>query len=155
MKIECTDKKTFQLITEGQTKGKLIYKKLFSINAEIELPESELYEIKSSGFFDTDIIVSKNELKIALLKLNLKGQIVLSFTNGNEYIVTTKGVGVFRNRYVVENREKEELIQFDPHFNWSKLEYNYDVTFNKRESDLLLVMIGVFAANYHMAVIMS
>lgn len=45
MEANSTDKKTFQLTENGQALGELGYKNLFSLKAEIKLPNAEYYEI--------------------------------------------------------------------------------------------------------------
>ena len=99
MKVECTDNKTFQLIENGRLLGQLTYKNLFSYNAEIALPNSDCFEIKPAGFFGTSIIVSKNEAEIANLQMNWKGQIVVAFHDGQEFVFKAKGG--FHSRYVI------------------------------------------------------
>lgn len=150
MKIECTDKRTFQLTDNGQSVGQLTYKSLFSYNAEITLTNSDRYQIKPVGFFGTSIAVTKNETEIANLKMNWKGQIVMTFQDGQEFVFKAKGA--FLDKYFIENKEEEKLIQFDPHFNWSKFTYNYDISYDKKPEDILFVLLGVYAANYFIAV---
>ena len=149
MKVECTDKKTFQLIDNGRLLGQLTYKNLFSYNAEITLTNSDCYEIKPVGFFGTSIIVTKNETEIANLQMNWKGQIVVTFQDGQEFVFKAKGT--FYNKYIIENKDEEKLLQFDPKFNWSKFDYNYDITYDKKPQDILLVLLGVYASNYFIA----
>ena len=149
MKVECTDNKTFRLTDNEELLGQLAYKNLFSYNAEITLTNSDHYEIKPVGFFGTSITVTKNETEIANLKMNWKGQIVLTFQDGQEFVFKAKGV--FHNKYVIENKEEEKLIQFDPKFNWSKFNYNYDISYDKKPQDILFVLLGVYASNYYIA----
>ncbi len=150
MKIECNDKKTFQLTDNGQSAGQLTYKKLFSYKAEITLANSDHYEIKPVGFFGTSISVLKSEQEIANLKMNWKGQIVISFQDGREFVF--RATGTFLNKYFAENEQGERLIQFDPRFDWSKFIYNYDISYDKKPEDILFVLLGVYAANYFIAV---
>ena len=149
MKVECTDNKTFQLIDNGRLLGQLTYKNLFSYNAEITLTNSDCYEIKPVGFFGTSIIVTKNETEIANLQMNWKGQIVVTFQDGQEFVFKAK-VG-FHNKYVIENKAEEKLIQFDPKFNWGKFNYNYDISYDKKPEDILFVLLGIYASNYYIA----
>lgn len=100
MEIKCIDKKTFQLTDNRQSVGQLTYKSLFSYNAEITLKNSDHYKIKPVGFFGTSIAVTKNKTEIANLKMNWKGQIVITFQDGQEFIFKTKGL--FLNKYIVE-----------------------------------------------------
>jgi len=150
MEAISTDRKTFQLIDNGQQLGQLIYENLFLLKAEIKLTNGELYEIKTVGIFGTSITVTKNGTEIANLKMNWRGQIVFSFHDGQEFVLKAKGI--FYNKYIIENREEEKLIQFDPKFNWSKFDYNYDITYDKKPQDILFVLLGVYASNYFIAV---
>ena len=151
MKIECTDNKTFRLADNEQLLGELTYKTLFSYKAEITLTNSDHYDIKSVGFFGTSIAVTKNETEIASLKMNWKGQIVITFHDDQEFVFKAKGA--FHNNYVIENKEEEELIRFDPKFNWGKFNYNYEISYDKKPQDILFVLLGVYAANYYIAAV--
>ena len=148
MEAKSTDKKTFQLSENGQLLGELIYESLFSHKAEIKLTK-DLYDIKPIGVFGTSIAVTKNGAEIANLKMNWRGQIVFSFQDGQEFVLKAKGT--FNNKYIIENKDEEKLIQFDPKFNWSKFDYNYDITYDKKPQNILLVLLGVYASNYFIA----
>lgn len=149
MKVECNDKQTFRLTDNEQSLGALTYKSFFSYKAEITFGDSDRYDIKPVGFFGTSIAVTKNEAVVANLLMNWKGQIVVSFIEGQEFVFLAKGV--FQNKYIIENKDGEKLIQLDPKFNWSKYNYNYDIEYDKKPQDILLVLLGVYAANYFIA----
>ena len=149
MKAECTNQQTFQLSENNQTLGSLHYKTIFSSDAEVVLPNNERYEIKPNGFFGTSVIITKNSTAIAELRMNMKGQIVISFTNGEEYIF--KNTSFLNNKFVIENKNTEKLIQYDPNLNWSKLNYNYNISHNLKTQEPLFILIGVYAANYYIA----
>jgi hypothetical protein len=151
MRVECTDRKTFRLTDTEHLLGELTYKNFFSYNAEITLTNSDRYDVKPVGFFGTSIAVSMNETEIAHLKLNWKGQIVMTFKDGQDFVFKSKGV--FHNKYVIENKEEEELIRFDPKFNWGKFNYNYEISYDRKPQDILFVLLGVYAANYYIAVV--
>jgi hypothetical protein len=150
MEIKCTDKKTFQLVDNGQFAGQLIYDNLFSYKAKIILKNSDCYEIETVGFFGTSITITKDGQEIANLKMNWKGQIVISFQDEREFVF--KAQGTFLNKYFIENKEEEKLIQFTPNFNWSMFTYSYDISYDKKPEDILVVLLGVYAANYFIAV---
>ena len=122
---------------------------MFSLKAEIKLTNSELYEVKPVGFFGTSINVTKNGTEIANLKMNWRGQIVFSFQDGQEFVL--KATGMFNSKFIIETKDEEKLIQFDPKFNWSKFDYNYDITYDKKPDDFLFVLLGVYASNYYIA----
>lgn len=81
--------------------------------------------------------------------MNWRGQIVFTFQDGQELIF--KATGMFYNKYMIENKEGEKLLQFDPTFNWSKFNYNYEVLYDGKPQDTLLVLLGVYASNYYIA----
>ena len=81
--------------------------------------------------------------------MNWRGQIVLSFQDGREYILKAKGV--FNNKYIIENPEGEKLLEFDPTFNWNKFNYNYHITCGEKPQDSLLTLLGIYASNYSIA----
>lgn len=149
MEAKSTNKKTFQLTDNGQLLGELIYENLFSMKAEIRLAKAEPYKIAPIGFFGTSISVTKNGAEIANLKMNRRGQMVFAFQDGQEFVLKAKGV--FNNKLIIENKEEETLIQFDPKFNWSKFQYNYDITYDEKPQDILLVLLGVYASIYYIA----
>lgn len=146
MEAKSTDYKTFQLLENGQLLGELIYENLFFLSAEIKLDNSEIYELKPVGFFGTSIAVKKGEAEIATLQMNWRGQIVFAFFDGQEFVL--KATGVFSSKFIIENKENEKLIEFDPKFNWSKFQYNYGISYEKRPQDILIVLLGIYASNY-------
>ena len=149
MEVKSTDKKTLQLIDQEQRLGELAYESLFFLKAQIKLANGEVYELNPTGFFGTSITVTKSGNEIANLKMNWRGQIVIAFQDGQEYLLKAKGI--FQDKYILENKEAEKLIQFDPKFNWSKFDYNYDITYDKIPQDILLILLGVYASNYFIA----
>lgn len=146
MEAKSIDKKTFQLVENEQLLGELVYENIFLSKAEIRFPNLETYQIKPVGIFKTNTVVTKNEIEIANLKMNWRGQIVIAFKDGQEFVL--KGKGMFYSKYVIENKDQEKLIQFDPKFNWKKFCYNYSITFDKKPEDILLILLGVYASNY-------
>lgn len=149
MEAKSTDKKTFQLTADGELLGELIYEDRFFLSASIRLASGELYEIKPQGFFGTSITVTKHGIEIANLKMNWRGQIVFSFQDGQEYLLRAKGT--FQDKYIIETREKEKLVELDPKFNWSKFNYNYNISCNKEPQNSLFVLLGIYASNYYIA----
>jgi len=149
MEAKSIDKKTFQLIENNQLLGELVYENIFFSKAEIRFPNSETVQIIPVGIFRTTTTVTKNGTLIAKLKMNWYGQIVITFQDGEEFVL--KGKGMFYNKYIVENKDRETLIEFDPKFDWKKFRYNYNITYNKIPENVLLILLGVYASNYTIA----
>jgi hypothetical protein len=149
MEAKSTNKKTFQLTENGQQAGELIYENLFRMKAQIKLANSELYDVNPVSIFGTSITITKNGTEVANLKMNWSGQIVSCFQDGREFVL--RGTGPFHSKYVLEDKNEEKLIQFDPDFNWRIFNYNYNITYEKPPQDILLVLLGVYASNYFIA----
>jgi hypothetical protein len=152
MEAKSTDKKTFQLTEDGQHLGELIYENLFFLKAEIKLANSALYKIAPAGFWGTSINVTKNGTEIAKLVMTWRGQIVISYHDGREFVLKLNAF--FHGKYIIENKNQEKLIQLDPKFNWREFHYNYDISYNitnEQSKETLLILLGVYAANYFVA----
>lgn len=148
MRVQCTDSKTFELMDGSEKLGKVNYDSLFSYKAHIIIGDDE-YQITPKGFFSTTNVVTKNGAEVANMQMNWKGHIILSFATGQEFIL--KPTGTFMSKYVVEDKDQQKFILFDPDFNWSKFTYNYNVTFDNKPQNILLVLLATYAANYYMA----
>lgn len=149
MEAKSTDRKTVQLTGDGELLGELHYQNFLFLKAEIKLDGSGSYEVKPVGFFGTSIAVMKAGEEIASLKMSWRGYIVFTFKNGPEYVLKPKGP--FYNKFILENEAEEKLIQFNPKFNWNRFDYNYDISYEKKPRDILLVLLGVYASNYFVA----
>ena len=149
MEAKSTDKKTFQLTNNGQHLGELHYESLFSHKAQIKLTNADTYDIKPVGVFGTSITVTKNGSEIANLKMNWRGQIVFAFQGGQEFVFKAKGA--FLNKYTIDNKDGENIILLDPKFDWSKFNYSYNISYDKKPQDILFVLLSVYASNYFIA----
>lgn len=150
MKAECINQQLFQLSDNDEFLGKVLYKSLFSYDAEIVLTNAESYIVESRGFFGTSIVVTKNGAEIAELRMNLKGQIVILMSNGEELLF--RNTTIFSNQFAIENKEGEKIIQYKPALNWSKFNYNYTIMHELKSENPLLILIGLYASNYYIAV---
>lgn len=149
MEAKSTDKKTFQLAENGQKLGELHYESLFSHRAQIKLTNADTYDIKPVGVFGTSITVTKNGAEIANLKMNWRGQIVFAFQDGQEFVFKAKGA--FLNKYTIDNKDGENIILLDPKFDWSKFNYSYNISYDKKPQDILFILLSVYASNYFIA----
>lgn len=149
MEAKSINNKTYQLTENGQLLGEIIYESILSTKAEIKLPNSETYKVEQVGIFDTGMIVSKQGMEIAKLEMNWRGQIVFHFQDGQEFILKAKGW--LGNKFVIENSNEDVLFQLDSTLNWRKLNYNFDILIENKTQNILVVLLGVYAANYFLA----
>ncbi len=148
MKIQCTDKKTFELTDCSEKLGHITYDGLFSYSANAIIGNDN-YKITPKGIFSSTISVTKDEIEVANLQMNWKGHIIISFPNRKNFILKT--TGTFQSKYVLEDENQQKLMLLNPDFNWSKFSYNYEISYDNKPQDTLLVLLTTYAANYYIA----
>ena len=52
------------------------------------------------------------------MKLNWKGHVAISFQDGQEFIL--KATGIFPNKFVLEDKDQQQLMLLNSDFNWAK-----------------------------------
>lgn len=155
MKAHSIDKKTFQLADDEQILGELNYDTPFYLKAEIKMPNTDTYELAPVGFFGTSVAVIKDGNKVASLSMSWNGKIIITFQDDREYAL--KLSGLFQSKMILENKNHEKVIQFEPKFNWREFHCNYDITYDitndNEPKNSLLLLLGIYAANYFIATI--
>ncbi|MGV3586679.1 MAG: hypothetical protein ACO1OF_06740 [Adhaeribacter sp.] len=152
MEIKCTNNKTFELTDNSEKLGHLTYDSLFSFKANA-IVGNDNFKITPKGIFSTTISVSNNSTEVASMQMNWKGNIIISFQTGQEFIL--KATGTFLNKYVLEDKEGQRLMLLNPDFNWAKFSYNYSISYDHKPQDILLVLLATYAANYYIAAMSS
>ena len=148
MRIRCIDNKTFELTDGLENLGHLKYDGFFTLKAEIAA-QNVNYDIVPKGIFSTEITMAYKDDEIATLKMNWKGNIIISYKNGEEYIL--KPTGAFMSKYAIEDEKGNKMLVLDPGINWAKLNYNYTVL-SESNPDILLVLLAVYSTNYYIMV---
>jgi len=148
MKIQCTDTRTFELIDGSEKLGQIHYDSVFSYKANATAGDDH-YKITPTGIFSTTISVAQHGAEVVAMQMNWKGNIILSFKNGHEYRL--KATGIFANKYVVEDKDQQPILLLEPDFNWSKFSYNYNISYNHKPQDLLLILLATYSANYYIS----
>jgi len=152
MEIKCTNNKTFELTDNSEKLGSLAYDSLFSFKANA-IVGNDNFKITPKGIFSTTISVSNNGTEVASMQMNWKGNIIISFQTGQEFIL--KATGTFLNKYVLEDKDGQRLMLLNPDFNWAKFSYNYSISYDNKPQDILLVLLATYAANYYIAAMSS
>lgn len=155
MNVYSNDRKTFLLSDNDQILGELNYETPFYLKAEIKIPNTETYKLAPVGFFGTSVAVTKDGNKIASLSMSWNGKIIITFQDEREYAL--KLSGLFQSQMILENKNQDKVIQFEPKFNWRdfycKYDIDYDITNTNEPNDNLLLLLAVYAANYFIATI--
>lgn len=148
MEIKCTSSKTFEL-TEGSEKlGQVTYDSMISFKACATIGNDH-YQLTPAGIFSTLISVTLHDMELASLKMNFKGHVIISFQNGQDFIL--KPTGPLMTKYALEDKNQQKLMLLHPDVNWAKLGYNYSISYDHQPQDLLLVLLATYAANYYIA----
>ena len=150
MKVTCKDSKNFELFDNEEKLGSLNYNTWFSYNADLEVGSNEKYEVKPTGLLGATFAVYKNDEQLATFKMNWKGQMTLTFKDGKEFVFKRKSM--LNSKYVIENEKEHEVIQFIPCFDWTKFKYSYDIFYNDKARNILLVLLGMYCSNYYIAI---
>lgn len=148
MEIQCTNTKLFELIDGTNKLGQISYDGLLSYKASATAGNDN-YLITPTGLFSTAMQVTKNNVAIAHMQMNWKGNIIISFQNGKEFIL--KASGLLQSQYVLEDQHQQKLLLLDPDFNWAKFSYSYTVSFDNKPQDILLVLLATYSANYYVS----
>lgn len=157
MEAKSTDGRRFKLIDKGQPLGEIIYNNAFTLKAEIYLTDGDRYKIAPKGIFGTSVTLTKNEVEVATFVMNWSGHIVITIPNRDEFIFRLNGF--FSNKYILENKEHEQLIQLEFNFIWRKLQYQYNITCNveyqNNEENILLLLLCIYSVNYYAATLLG
>ena len=148
MNVQPTRRNTYELNDDGRFLGELKYRNGLSYKAIIRLTNTNLYEISPKGFWGTSMTISKNGKETGSLTMKWRGNLSIHH-NGREYDWEAKGF--FKPRYTLKSKSDGESIRYTPTFNWRKLRFNYHVEYDRQETDPFLILLGVYAANYYMA----
>ena len=155
MNAHSKDRKTFLLSENDKLLGELIYETPFYLKAEINMSDTETYKLAPVGFFGTSVSVTKDGNKIASLSMSWNGKIIITFQDDREYALELSGL--FQSKMILENKNQQNVLQFEPKFSWRDFYCKYDITYDstndKEPKDSLLLLLGVYAANYFIATI--
>jgi len=150
---------SFDMTKEGRSIGKLKYKSWFRYHAVITTGNSS-YQLEPKGFWGAGIELKEREKTLLKLAMNWKGEIaVQTYFNGiaEDYILKHKGV--FKESFILTNRDGTELLVMKPHLKWTKLNYDYQIStsdvFESSANKELVLMASLYGANYYMSSIMS
>lgn len=154
--VTSTDIRKFSMTENESELGRLDYTSWFSFKAEITLYDSKVYEVAPKGFWGTTIEVKDGEDVLLSFKMHWNGSIIIkTFFEGNQQDFIFKHKGLFKNAYVLLDKEEQELAVMQPDFKWMKFRYDYAISgsdvFKKAEHNNLLFLTIVHCANYYMS----
>lgn len=154
--VTSTDTRKFSMAEGEKQLGKLDYTTWFTLKAELTLDNNKVYQVLPKGFWGTTIEVKDGEEVLFSFKMHWNGSIILkSFLDGYERDFIFKHKGLFKNAYVLLDKEEQELAVLQPDFKWSKFRYDYTISgndvFKKADDNTLLFLTVVHCANYYMS----
>ncbi len=151
---------SFDLTKDDSVIGTLSYKSWFTFKAVMEIGNSSTFEVEPKGFWGTTIELRDGEKVLLNFKMNWNGEIVVQ-THFNDidkdYIF--KHRGIFKESFILTDRDGTELLVMKPHLKWSKMNYEYVISasdnFDTFPNKEILLMTSLHCANYYMMMMMG
>jgi uncharacterized protein YxjI len=151
--VKSTSNLTFSLTQNENVLGRLAYSRWFSVKASIELPE-KTFRIEPKGFWVRTFEVKDNENTLLKFKRKWNGEILIHtyFDNENEFVFKRKGA--LKDSFILVDKAGTELLIIQPGLNWSKLNYEYQITsdhYGNTVNDITLLLVAIHCANSTLA----
>lgn len=149
---------SFELFDDDKLTGKITYTSWFSFNAEIELADHQSFQVEPKGFWGTTIELKDNEKVLLKFRMNWNGEIIIqTYFDGVKESFVCKHRGVFKDSFVLTDKEGIELLVMKPQFKWNLLNYEYQITtsddFEKYSNKDILLLTSLHCVNYYMSMI--
>lgn len=159
-KVRSADTKNFSVTTNDQEIGKLKYGKWFSFKAEMIVEGGMTYQIEPKGFWGTTVELKQDETILLNFTMNWNGNIIInSRFDETERDFILKHKGIFKESYILTNKEGEDLLVIKPDFKWNKFNYDYDIVttdhFDKLSFNTILLLTTIHCVNYYMVMTSS
>lgn len=147
---------SFEVFNNDQLTGKITYKSWFNFNAVIELADHQSFQIEPKGFWGTTIELKDNETVLLKFRMNWNGEIIVqTYFDGVKESFVCKHRGVFKDSFVLTDKEGIELLVMKPRFKWNLLNYEYQIAtsddFEKYANKDILLLTSLHCANYYMS----
>ena len=138
--------------------GKLSYKSWFKFDALIEIADNLTYQVEPKGFWGTTIELKDNEKVLLKFSMNWNGEIVIqSYFDDIEQGYIFRHRGIFRESFVLIDKEGTELLVMKPHLKWSLMSYEYEITtsdvFESFSNKEILLLTSLHCTNYYVSMI--
>lgn len=151
---------SFDITKDNQSVGKLTYKSWFKFDAELELTNHSKYRIEPKGFWGTIIELKEGENVLLKFNMNWNGDIIVqTFFDGIEKDYVFKHRGIFKESFVLIDKEGTELLVMKPHIKWNVMNYEYTITttdiFEALSNKEILLINSLHCANYYMSMATS
>ena len=147
---------SFEVTKGDKLVGKLSYQSWFKFNAVMEIANNATYQVEPKGFWGTTIELRDGEKVIITFKMNWIGEIVVqTYFNELEKGYIFKQKSILKESFMLLDQKGIELLVMKPHFKWSKMNYEYQITttdaFEAFSNKEVLLMTSLHCANYYMS----
>lgn len=134
---------------EDNIAGRLDYPSWFTTKAEITIGNTR-YRIEPSNFWQTAMHVTRDDgQQILEFRRDWRGNIVLTFSDGRSYML--KRNGFWMRNFVMVTQDDQEILQLESHFDWSALQFKYQVQTTDRNieaNDPVILLTIIYCCNY-------
>jgi hypothetical protein len=140
--------KNYELFKQDELKGSMQYKNFFEYTAQIQINNSEPYNIKykiSWGNSRYELSQNENVLGQMRMNLNWKNDVLITLPDAPEFKIVSKSG--LRQRYFLENQNTGEQFEIKRKYNWRKMSYAYEFADSNAAQYELLCLMSVYAVN--------
>lgn len=154
MKASSHDSRQFTLQDDATNIGTLVYPKWYSLTADIEIGGLPKYKVGPKDIWGTTMELKEGDAVLVKLKINWKGNAVVHLLP-TEQKFELQQRGLLKSSFVLTDSEGNELMFLKPNFQWTKLNYDYQIEttdiFKKMKQQHLLVFASIHYINYYIS----
>lgn len=153
------DRKNLALFNDNIELGYMRNKKWYSFETEIFLPNDSYYVLKPMGFWQSEIVLIKENITLLKYRMNFKGIEIHTFFDKEEQIFLLKTKGIFKNGYVLLDQHKNEICEINYKMNWSDFNNSYTLVttdeFEEHKFSNVFLLSIIHALNYYTTMLAS
>lgn len=142
------------ILTSANIKiGELLYNKWYDSNAKIIISNGDKFQLKPKGIWNSKVELKDDKKTILDFKLSWNGILIKTYFNELEEKFLLRIKGVSRNKFILTDTNKRELLVAEMDTKLNNLNYNYNINtteeFENFENKDILVLALLHCINYY------
>lgn len=140
------------MITDNIIVGYLVYKKWYSFEADILLPDGKRFQLRPKGFWDSKVELMDGSIILFEIKMGWKGIVIKTYFDQQEKHFLLKLRGLLGDKFILIDDSNRELMKAKTDFKWRTLNYEYSIeaieSFDRLGYRSLLLLAMLHSMNY-------
>lgn len=154
-----TDSHKFYVVSDNIKVGNLVYKKWYSFEADILMPDGKRFQLRPKGFWDSKVELTDGSKTLLEIKMGWKGIVIKTYFDQQEKHYLLKLKGLLGDKFILIDDSNQELMRAKTDFKWRTLNYEYSIETTESFDHLgyrnLLLLALLHSMNYYMTLISS